>query len=111
MLAYSTQDLILEPFAGTVFGFTPPKAPVAAQSVGGGGSGMLGAFGGAIGGPAGAGVTIGVLALLAGFKNWQASRNLAALKSWQHLGRNVVGSVGCIKQGLGARCNMALTVQ
>jgi len=35
---------------GTVFGFTPPKAPVAAQSVGGGGSGMLGAFGGAIGG-------------------------------------------------------------
>lgn len=26
MLAYSAQDLILEPFAGTVFGFTPGES-------------------------------------------------------------------------------------
>jgi BCD family chlorophyll transporter-like MFS transporter len=54
MLAYSAQDLILEPFAGTVFGFTPGESTRLAGVQHGGvllGMALVGIFGSLIGGP------------------------------------------------------------
>ena len=72
MLAYSAQDLILEPFAGTVFGFTPGQST-------------------SLSGLQHAGVLVGMLmAGLAG--NRVAGRSFGSLKAW------TVG--GCVASAL-----------
>lgn len=72
MLAYSAQDLILEPFAGTVFGFTPGEST-------------------ALSGVQHGGVLAGMIAVaLAGSGRWRA--RLGSLRAW------TVG--GCIASAL-----------
>jgi len=66
MLAYSAQDLILEPFAGAVFGFTPGESTRLAADQHGG-------------------VLVGML-LLAGVGSTAWGRRLASLQTWTIIG-------------------------
>ncbi len=61
MLAYSAQDLILEPFAGTVFGFTPGEST-------------------SLSGVQHGGVLLGMLRRCAG---WHGGRRFGSLRAWQ----------------------------
>lgn len=89
MLAYSSQDLILEPFAGTVFGFTPGESTRLAGVQHGG-------------------VLVGML-LVAAVAGWQArvrARRSAAQTSGQHQAQEAATALlpwivgGCIASAI-----------
>ena len=87
MLAYSAQDLILEPFAGAVFGFTPGESTklvgmvlvaIAGAGIGGRRVGSLQAW--TVGGCVASGVALFALALSSSFpETWPLRANVFAL--------------------------------